>query len=158
MFNLFKKKTKEVPAEPVIERPRVIMEYLWLNGEEGVGNKFYRAYKEDLDENSEYFQTKREILDGYYDSGEKIYKFEPLSIPFKIEEDKVYSYIDEDKWILLGTLKKKDMKKLARATKTELFLMANYYKKVYTNDVVTDSGDSYFGVEVTLPIGEDTAN
>ena len=152
MFNLFKKKTQTVAAEPIVYKPKVIMEYLWPVCEENVGNKFYRAYKDDLDENDEYSQTKKEILEGYYDSGEKIYKFEPLSIPFKIEEDKVFSYIDEDKWILVGTLKKKDMRKLAKATKTELFLMANYYKQVYSNDVVTDSGDSYFGVEVTLPI------
>ena len=157
MFNLFKKKT--APAEPVMQMPKTIMEYLWLKDDDytEIGNKFYRAYREDLEDNDEYSQTKKEILDGYYYPGDKIYKFEPLSLPFRIEDNMVYSYIKENEWVKVGRIKKTDIKKLAKAIKTELFLMPNYYKKVYSDDVETDHGDSYFGLEVTLPIGENNS-
>lgn len=104
----------------------------------------------DGDDLVEYSQTKKEILDGYYDNGEKIYKYEPFELPFKIDDDKVYSYIDEDKWILVGTLKKSDKGKLKRSTETELYLMPNYYKRVIYDDIETEHGDAYFGLEVTL--------
>ena len=149
IFNLFKKKEEPKPAEP---QKKIITKYLWLIDEEGIGNKFFHAYKDDLSENDEYSQTKKEIMDGYYDNGEKIYKYEPFELPFKIDDDKVYSYIDEDKWIPVGTLKKSDKGKLKRSTETELYLMPNYYKRVIYDDIETEHGDAYFGLEVTLEV------
>ena len=145
MFNLFKKK------EPVVVKPRTYQEYLWLVDSEDIGNKFFRAYKEDLDENDDYSQTKKEILE-YYDYGEKIYKYEPYELPFKVENGEVFSYIKEDKWIKIGRLKKTQIKKYEQSSCTCLYLMPNYYKKVYDDEIETDHGDCSFGLEVTLPV------
>ena len=100
---VLKPKTKTAPirTEPKVEepaRPKTIQEYLWLMDTEDIGNKFVKAYKEDLEENDDYHMTKKEILDEYFD-GDKIYKYEPFSLPFKVEDGKVYSYIEDEKWM-----------------------------------------------------------
>lgn len=147
------KKEKPVPkaaiTEPVEPRKITYDEYLWLQDTEDVGNKFFQAYKDDLEENDDYHMTKKEILEEYYD-GDKIYKYEPFLLPFKVEDGKVYSYIKEDEWIYVGSLKKRDIAKYERSKRTELYLMPNYFKKVYDDSVETDSGDSYFGLLVIL--------
>ena len=134
------------PAEP---RKLTYDEYLWLQDTEDIGNRFFKAFKEDLEENDDYHMTKKEILDEYY-PGDKIYKYEPFLLPFKVEEGKVYSYINEGEWICVGALKKRDIAKYERSKRTELYLMPNYFKKVYDDEVETDSGDSYFGLLVIL--------
>ena len=134
-----------------IERPKTYTEYLWLMDTEDIGNKFFRAFREDLEETDEYHMTKKEILDEYFD-GDKIYKYEPYSLPFKVEDGKVYSYIEEDKWIYVGSIKRKEIAKYEQSTKTDLQLMPNYFKKVNDETIESDHGDAYFGLEVTLPI------
>ena len=151
---VLKPKTKTAPirTEPKVEepaRPKTIQEYLWLMDTEDIGNKFFRAYKEDLEETDEYHMTKKEILDEYFD-GDKIYKYEPFSLPFKVEDGKVYSYIEDEKWMYVGSIKKREIAKYEQSKKTELYLMPNYFKKVNDETVEADSGDSYFGLEVTI--------
>ena len=155
------KKTKTVSTKPIRTnpepmpkaeepaKPKTIQEYLWLMDTEDIGNKFVKAYKEDLDENSDYHMTKKEILDEYFD-GDKIYKYEPFSLPFKVEDRKVYSQLEDGEWTFVGNIKKRDMEKYEQSTKTELYLMPNYFKKVNDETVEADSGDSYFGLEVTI--------
>ena len=137
------------PAEPAETRKLTYDEYLWLQDTEDIGNRFYRAYKDDLEENDDYHMTKKEILEDYYD-GDKIYKYEPFLLPFKVEDGKVYSYIKEDDWVCVGTLKKRDIAKYERSRKSELYLMPNYFKKVYDDEVEADHGDTYFGLLVVL--------
>lgn len=136
-----------------IERPKTYTEYLWLMETEDIGNKFFRAFREDLEETDEYHMTKKEILDEYFD-GDKIYKYEPFSLPFKVEDGKVYSYIEEEKWIYVGSIKKKEIAKYEQSTETDLQLMPNYFKKVNDETIESDHGDAYFGLEVTLPVDE----
>ena len=140
-----------VSTKPIVEdsKPKTIQEYLWLMDTEDIGNKFYRAYKEDLEENDDYHMTKKEILEQYY-YGDKIYKYEPFSLPFKVEDGKVYSYIEDEKWMYVGSIKKREIAKYEQSKKTELYLMPNYFKKVNDETVEADSGDSYFGLEVTI--------
>lgn len=130
--------------------PTTQKEYLWLQDTEDIGNQFFKAYKEDLEENDDYHMTKKEILEDYYD-GDKIYKYEPFSLPYKVEGNKVYSYIKEGEWICVGAIKKREIEKYEQSINTELYLMPNFFKKVDDESIVTDSGDSYFGLEVTLP-------
>ena len=137
-------KTKE-PA-----RPKTYQDYLWLNDSEEQANRFFKAFKDELQDNDDYHMTKKEILEDY-DVGDKIYKYEPFSLPYKVEDGKVYSYIEDEEWICVGSLKKRDMAKLEQSIKTELCLMPNYYKKVYSDEIETDQGDSYFGLSVILP-------
>ena len=151
-----KKETKpernenEIITKPTESKKLTYDEYLWLQDTEEIGNKFYNAYKEDLEENDDYFMTKKEILDEYY-SGDKIYKYEPFSLPYKVEDGKVYSYIKEDEWLYVGSLKKRDLAKYLRSKKAELYLMPNFFKKVFSDDSVeTDHGDTYFGMLVVL--------
>ena len=138
---------KEEPKGP--KKPTTYTEYLWLMDTEDIGNKFFRAYKEDLEETDEFHMTKKEILDEYF-IGDKIYKYEPFSLPFKVENGKVYSYIEEDNWEYVGSIKKREIAKYERSKRTELYLMPNYFKKVNDETVEADSGDSYFGLEVTI--------
>ena len=147
-----KTKTAQIRTEPKVEepaRPKTIQEYLWLMDTEDIGNKFVKAYKEDLEENDDYHMAKKEILDEYFD-GDKIYKYEPFSLPFKVEDGKVYSYIEDEKWMYVGSIKKREIAKYEQSKKTELYLMPNYFKKVNDETVEADSGDSYFGLEVTI--------
>lgn len=141
-----------VSTKPIVEdpKPKTIQEYLWLMDTEDIGNKFFRAYKEDLDENDDYHMTKKEILDEYY-YGDKIYKYEPFSLPFKVEDRKVFSQLEDGEWTFVGNIKKRDIEKYEKSIKSELYLMPNYFKKVIDVETVeADSGDSYFGLEVTI--------
>lgn len=146
-------KSKPNETEPKAEepaRPRTIQEYLWLMDTEDIGNKFVRAYKEDLEETDDYHMTKKEILDEYY-YGDKIYKYEPFSLPFKVEDRKVFSQLEDGEWTFVGNIKKRDIEKYEKSIRTELYLMPNYFKKVIDEETVeADSGDSYFGLEVTI--------
>jgi len=148
------KKTKTAPIRTELKaeepaRPKKIQEYLWLMDTEDIGNKFVRAYKEDLEENDDYHMTKKEILDEYFD-GDKIYKYEPFSLPFKVEERKVFSQLEDGEWTFVGNIKKRDMEKYEKSIRAELYLMPNYFKKVNDETVEADSGDSYFGLEVMI--------
>lgn len=146
---LNKKQAAKVSAPIEPTGPRTIQEYLWLMDTEDIGNKFYRAYKEDLEENDDYHMTKKEILDEYY-LGDKIYKYEPFSLPFKVEDRKVFSQLEDGEWTFVGNIKKRDIEKYEKSIRTELYLMPNYFKKVNDETVEADSGDSYFGLEVTI--------
>lgn len=146
----FSKRSKDKVKNYVAPQPTTYQDYLWLQNTDDVGNQFFKAYKDELEESDDYHMTKKEILDEYYDGG-KIYKYEPFSLPFKVENGKVYSYIKQDEWICVGTIKKREIAKYEQSIKTELCLMPNYFKVVDDDSVITDSGDSYFGLSVILP-------
>ena len=135
------------PAEP--KKPEPKWQYLWLVKEDQtLGNKFEKWYKEELNENPEYFRSNKDLREDYYD--EKIYQYEPFELPFKIEENKVFSYMKEDEWIPVGTIKKNDQEAVKNALETKLCLMPNRYKHVGDDYVQKENGDTYFGLKVLL--------
>ena len=131
-----KKKAVEPKQDYRIERS-----INWVVDSDNV-EKFVRYYRDELQENEDYFLPNKDILEDFME-GEKIYKYEPLELPLKMEGKDVYSYIDEDQWIKIGRLKKNaDLD-----GKLTLYLYVNTYKRVNDDSVGKDSGDSYFGVE-----------
>lgn len=111
-----------------------------------VADKYVRFYKEDLEENDDYNLTAKELKEYYTD--EKVYKYEPLELPLKMEGLDVYSYRDIDEWERIGRLKK--------TSKTDgemvLNLYPNIYKYVTEEGVSRETDESYFGVTVTRKV------
>lgn len=138
-----KKLKKEKPKADVKEvsykdMPESV--YHWVIDTQNA-DKFLKAYKQDLEENDDYYLSAKELREDY--EGEKVYKYEPLELPLKLEGKDVYSYIDEGEWIKVGRLKKNaDID-----GKLTLRLFPNTYK--YVGDTIEkETEDSYFGIEV----------
>ena len=128
-------KKKEEP------RVRTITETYWLVDTQHA-NEFFKAYEEDLVENDDYDLSAKELKEDY--EGEKVYRFEPLELPVRMENRDVYSCI-EDKWMKIGRVKKTaDLN-----GKITLYLYPNIYKKVWKDEIEKVSDDSYFGIDVT---------
>lgn len=141
---------KEEPAtEPVVEeRPKIEKSYVYLKDTDTIGNKFVRYYRSDLQENDEYYRANKDLKDDYYN--EKIYQYEPLEVPYKIEGDQVFSYMKDDEWQFVGKIREKQMFLIEKSIDTKLYLMPNTYKRVGDGYVQKESGDSYFGLLVTI--------
>lgn len=128
-------KKKEEP------RVRTITETYWLVDTQNA-DEFFKAYEEDLVENDDYDLSAKELKEDY--EGEKVYRFEPLELPVRMENRDVYSCI-EDKWMKIGRVKKTaDLN-----GKITLYLYPNIYKKVWKDEIEKVSDDSYFGIDVT---------
>lgn len=137
MFNLFKRK-KEEP------RKAVITEVNYLVDTENA-DKIYKLIKDDLNENDEYNESAKYLKENY--DHEKVYKYEPYELPFKIENKYVFAQVG-DKWYKVGRLKKTaDLD--GRLT---LYLYPNEYKYVTEDSVEKDKGSHYFGIEVEKTI------
>ena len=147
-YRFIKKHTqKPEPVPVVIEEPKPQWKYLWLLKEDQkLGNKFEKWYKENLTENPDYFQSNKTLKDYYYD--ERIYQYEPYELPLKIEGNKVFSYMKENEWVLVGYIRENDRESLENALETKLCLMSNRYKRVGDNYVQKESGDAYFGLKI----------
>ena len=103
------------------------------------GDEFFKYYKEDLFENDEYDRTAKELKEDY--DHEKVYRYDPLTLPFKMEGLDVYSKMDE--WVKVGRLKKN--------ADLDGELSLEFYPNIYMyvgNEVEKDSGEHYFGVTV----------
>lgn len=97
-------------------------------------------YKEDMEESEEYYRTAKELKEDY--DNEKVWKYEPIEIPFKLEEKEVYAQLD-DEWVKVGRLKKTaDLN-----GELKLYLYVNEYKYVTEDSVEKEKGDHYFGIE-----------
>lgn len=139
----------EPAAEPVVEeRPKIEKSYVYLKDTDTIGNKFVRYYRSDLQENDEYYRANKDLKDDYYN--EKIYQYEPLEVPYKIEGDQVFSYMKDDEWQFVGKIREKQMFLIEKSIDTKLYLMPNTYKRVGDGYVQKESGDSYFGLLVTI--------
>lgn len=131
-------KKKEEP------RVRTITETYWLVDTQHA-DEFFKAYEEDLVENDDYDLSAKELKEDY--EGEKVYRFEPLELPVRMENRDVYSCI-EDKWMKIGRVKKTaDLN-----GKITLYLYPNIYKKVWKDEIEKVSDDSYFGIDVTKTV------
>ena len=139
MFNLFKKKKKE--PEP---RVRIIRDVNYLVETENA-DKIYKIVKDDLDENPEYSNTAKELRE-FYDH-EKVWKYEPYELPFKLEGKYVYAQLGEE-WLKVGRLKRgADLD-----GELTLYLYPNEYKYVTQDSIEKEKGDHYFGIETTKTI------
>lgn len=128
------------------EEPRVrtITETYWLVDTQHA-DEFFKAYEEDLVENDDYDLSAKELKEDY--EGDKVYRFEPLELPVRMENRDVYSCI-EDKWMKIGRVKKTaDIN-----GKITLYLYPNIYKKVWKDEIEKVSDDSYFGIDVTKTV------
>ena len=142
-----KLKPKPIENVPVVQTPQPQWRYLWLLKEDQkLGNKFEKWYRENLTENDEYFKSNKTLKDYYYD--QRIYEYEPYELPFKIEGNKVFSYMKENEWGRVGYIKENDQESLENASVTKLCLMSNRYKRVGDNYVQKESGDAYFGLKI----------
>ena len=139
-----KKLKKEKPKADVKEvsykdMPESV--YHWVVDTQNA-ERFVKAYKQDLQENYDYNLTAKELREYYI--GEKVYKYEPLDLPCKLEGHDVYSYIDDGEWIKVGRLKKNaDID-----GEITLRLFVNTYKYVTEDSINRETDDPYFGVEV----------
>ena len=133
MFNLFKKKE---------EKPRIrhITDVVYLIDTENE-KRVRKYYNEELVENDEYYQSAKELKE-YYDH-ERVWKYEPVEIPFKMEGQEVYTELDGE-WIRIGKVKKNaDLD-----GKLTCYLYVKEYKYVTEDTVEKEKGDDYFGIEV----------
>ena len=103
---------------------------------------FFRFYREDFSENEDYFLTKKELIEDH--DGERIYRFYPLQIPFKLEGTDVYSYTKEEEWRKIGTITKNEAKLINNNT-SWLQIYGGSYKEVDFDEVITETRDPFFG-------------
>lgn len=140
MFSLFKKKE----TKPKIS---IVTNICYLVDTENA-ERVRKHYRQDLEENDEYFQSAKELKE-YYDH-EKVWKYEPFEIPFKLEGRDVYTNI-EDEWFKIGRLKKTaDIE-----GKLTCYYYVNEYKYVTEDSVEKEKDDDYFGIEVKKQVTHD---
>lgn len=152
LFTRLAKRKEERRIEQAKQRrPKYYTKKLWIYGTDEA-EKFFKAYKEDLTENDDYHLPAKELHEDFDD--EKVFKYEPLDLPYKNEDQKIYSWIDKDEWIYIGSLKKKDLEDLQRSSSSTLYLYSNIYKYVTEDSIEKDEDEHYFGIEVTLPTEE----
>lgn len=122
--------------------PRTIHRNNWLLDSIDA-TKYMQAYRDKLIENDDYALPAKQLKEDF--AGEKVYKYQPVELPLKMEDLDVYSYIEKDEWEKLGRLRKD-----ANLNGTlKLYLYPNTYKYVTEDGIEKDQEDDYFGVEVT---------
>lgn len=140
MFSLFKKKETK-------PKTRTVTNIYYLVDTENA-ERVRKYYRQDLEENDEYFQSAKELKE-YYDH-EKVWKYEPFEIPFKLEGRDVYTNI-EDEWFKIGRLKKTaDIE-----GKLTCYYYVNEYKYVTEDSVEKEKDEDYFGIEVKKQVTHD---
>ena len=115
--------------------PKIKSIYHWVIDTENA-DKFEKAYKHDFIENDDYHLSAKELKEDY--CNEKVYQYEPMILPLKLDGLDVYSYIDKDEWIKVGRLKKNadiDGKLILR-------LFPNTYKYVTENSVEKENEEA----------------
>lgn len=136
----FKKKKEPSKIEEAPEKPKTILatKYVYLNDQENA-DRFFRCYKDELNENDEYNEKNKTLTEWYY--YQKVFKYDPFELPYKIEDGIVYSQI-EDSWLKVGTIKRRIPEG------SPLYLFPNIYKYVKDGDVEAITDDHYFGFEI----------
>lgn len=139
------KKAEPIKAEPTAPRYRTETNTYWVVDCD-CAEKYLRFYRDELEENDDYNLSAKELKEDFCD--EKVYKFEPLELPLKMEGLDVYSYRDKEEWEKIGRLKKtSDIN-----GELELYLYPNTYKYVTEEGIDRETEDSYFGVTVTKKV------
>jgi len=141
------KKDREIQSKKKESRPRTILNTYYLVDTENA-DRVRKYYKEDLVENDEYYQSAKELKE-YYDH-EKVWKYEPIEIPFKLEGRDVYTNI-EDEWFKIGRVKKTAN---MNGEVVACYFYIKEYKYVTEDCVEKEKGDDYFGIEVKVNLTE----
>lgn len=139
MFNLFKKK----------EKPRIIYETIKLvDTDIDITDKFDKTYKRDYTVNDDYSLSAKELKEDYLN--ERVYKYDPYELPFKMDGMDVYSQI-KDQWIKVGRVKKTEMN-LLNDTAT-LLIYPGAYKYVREDRIEKGETVPYFAISVMRKLG-----
>ena len=155
----------EKPAEPAVtkkttedtektrNKPKPYTKLIYLyDGEEA--ERFFKAYRHDMDEDDDYFLSNKELKEDFYDN---VYRYFPYQLPFKIENERdVYSWISEDEWIFIGKVSRQDLQYLNDSKYQQLFLYANIYKYVTDENVEKIEDDPFFALKVRVEPTEHT--
>lgn len=153
-FIIFKVVKKPKKAEPIKEMPKVAPSAPKYRTETNTywvvdcdcAEKYIKYYRDELEENDDYNLSAKELKEDFCD--EKVYKFEPLELPLKMEGLDVYSYRENEEWEKIGRLKKtSDIN-----GELELYLYPNIFKYVTEEGISKETDDSYFGVTVTKKV------
>lgn len=110
----------------------------------GMEDDFFEMIKKDLNKNSDYTLTKSELKE--YHEDENVYKYYPKVISCRVEEDRVYTFINEDEWFQIGKLPEDRVGKTNG--KETLIFYANIYKEVSEDGVEICEDGPYF--EMTI--------
>lgn len=139
--------TTEVKVEQpkTTEKPKRKYDYEYRTvrlKEQEYETSFFRFYKEDFNENDDYTLTKKELIEEH--EGERIYRYYPLQIPFKLDGTDVYSYTKEEEWRKVGVITEHEAK-LVNNNTSWLQLYGGSYKQIYDDEVEIDTRDPFFG-------------
>lgn len=139
-YLLSKRKTKP-KARPSNEPRYSITTDLYYLADTENADRIFKYYREDLEENDEYNRSAKELKEDY--DHEKVWKYEPLELPFKLEGREVYTELDGE-WVKVGRLKKTaDIE----GGELKLYLYPNEYKYVTEDEIEKEKGEHYFGIE-----------
>ena len=146
---IFVLSTKQQPkpkeeTKPTEEKPKYKYVISYLNDAKNE-DRFVKAYKPEFEENDDYHLSAKELKEDFYD--EKVYRYMPFELPYKIHDQVVYSQIG-DEWLEVGKLKK-GVKLDDFAT---FYLYPNEYKYVTEDSVEKENDGAYFGFYYKKPI------
>ena len=133
---------KSMPKEETKPKYKYVISYLNDAKNE---DRFVKAYKPEFEENDDYHLSAKELKEDYAD--EKVYRYMPYELPYKIQDQVVYSQIG-DEWLEVGKLKK-GVKLDDFAT---FYLYPNEYKYVTEDSVEKENDGAYFGFYYKKPI------
>lgn len=138
---LLSKRKPKIKAEPGNEPKYSITTDLYYLADTENADRVYKYHREDLEENDEYHRSAKELKEDY--DHEKVWKYEPLELPFKLEGREVYTELDGE-WAKVGRLKKTaDIE----GGELKLYLYPNEYKYVTEDSVEKEKGEHYFRIE-----------
>lgn len=103
--------------------------------------EFYDAYENGFDTDC-VFDLEDEYIVIHH-TGRSVYKYYPFSLPYKIEGNKVYSYINKDEWIPIGILSQEEIETI-QGNDSKLMLYQGIYKEVEEDYVETVEDEPYF--------------
>lgn len=137
LFDRFRKKEEFIPSKDWYDKT------IYLDNQEHE-DEFLKYYRRDLGKTDWYTKTAKELREDH--DGERVYKYYPLKLPYKIEGTDVYSYMKENKWVKIGSVSEDDKEKILNNT-TKFSFHANVYKEVDDKiEVVED--DPFFSFYV----------
>lgn len=122
---------------------RKTYDYFYLTDIENA-EKFFNYYKDEFEENDDYNETKKYLLENYYE-GDRVYKYLPFELECSIDGDIVYSELD-DKLYKVGRIKRQDVPKITQ--NAILVLYPNVFKAIREDEIEKASQDAYFGLKV----------
>lgn len=135
-----RKPEPEKKPEPVVPRFNYRNLKIYDQDEKAVA-RFYKNHKDELEENPDYHEAKKELLESYYN--EKVFEYEMTKFPCHVEGRAVWCE-DGD---MIGTIRED----LPENAIPSLYLCGGKYKYVTEDSVDTDSDDHWFYLQVKTP-------